>query len=128
MKAVGINGSIRKLQKWVIEGCWNIVQSNIKKKPSNVVIANKITKKVTKKIKSYDISGNYNLGLSQEDKAIKINKIQNNYTPQYVQNISGSIPTYSPVNTISGPLNNNYDDYDIDYDVEDSDDDDDDYE
>ena len=105
MKAVGINGSIRKLQKWVIEGCWNIVQSNIKKKPSNVVIANKITKKVTKKIKSYDISGNYNLGLSPEDKAIKINKIQNNYTPQYVQTLSGSVPTYTPVNTISGPVN-----------------------
>jgi len=153
MKAVGINGSIRKLQKWVIDGCWNIAQSNIKKKSSNVVIASKITKKVSKKIKVYDISGNYNLGLTAEEKTNKINKIQNNYTPQYLQSISGPVNTISgpvntisgpvntisgpvntisgpvntisgPVNTISGPVNNIYeDDYDIDYDVEDSDDD-----
>jgi len=62
MQTIGINGSIRKLNKWVIEGCWNIMQNSIKKEKtkSQILNANKIIiKKKTNKY--FDISGVYNI-------------------------------------------------------------------
>jgi hypothetical protein len=101
MKAIGINGSIKKLQKWVIEGCWNIVQSNTIKKIDNEIITKKNIKN------NCDISEIYNL--SNKDNTTKINKIQTNYTPQQI--IHGFIIDTEPIDPINDielidPVNN----------------------
>ena len=74
MKAVDINGSIKKLEKWVIEACWNIVQNTKVEKIDN-------SNKKNKKNINFDISGSYNISITSENKKNKINKIKNNYTP-----------------------------------------------
>ncbi len=117
MQTIGINGSIRKLNKWVIEGCWNIMQSTSKKEKtkSTVTDATKITIK-KKSSKYFDISGSYNTMNSNK----KVSKIINGFTnepsitvAQADPNItvpsltvSGQVNTVTdPVNTVSDPVN-----------------------
>jgi hypothetical protein len=114
MKAIGINGSIKKLQKWVIEGCWNIVQSNnIAQSTNKIINLNKINKKINYKKKYYDISGSYNLFLNKDDKEKKLLKIKKNYTPNKINNLKSESKNVLENNVI---LDNNSKDIDSDYD------------
>ena len=105
MQSISINGSIKKLQKWVIEGCWNIIQSN-NKKSYDIIIANKITKKKSIKKPNYDISGSYNLGLTSNK--IKINYTTNQTIPD-IGSMTSSLdsPLDSPSNNIQDNPSNN---------------------
>jgi hypothetical protein len=83
MQTVDFNGSIRKLEKWIIESCWNIMNQNEANNKANETNnkANKKKSKLSNTIvncsQSLDISGGYNL----QYKHFNIKNIKSNYTP-----------------------------------------------
>ena len=102
MQTIGINGSIKKLNKWVIEGCWNIMQNTIKKEKTkgNILEATKIKKRNTY---FYDISGSYNTFNDKTNLVINEPSITIASNNQILETTSGPILD-TTLDTSSGPI------------------------
>lgn len=82
MQTINSNGSINKLNKWVIEACWNINENIVN--PTNNTNLENLNKKYFLNNKKYDLSGNYTLNIKNSNSG---NKIKNNFTPENIMDI-----------------------------------------
>jgi hypothetical protein len=84
MQVIGFNGKIRKLNKWVIETCWNIIES---KKYKETIVSKPI---IINKNKNYDISSCYimNNDITNQNKLLQEN---NKITQQNIKITNPSI-------------------------------------